>query len=144
MEKIQITHTTIIGDARYHLLANGELLGFAIRAEGKFRFVSSFSYPNEMFLPSKIKPSTMRELKETLRVKLEGVTPEDELWASFLSLATDRSPENLTGDGELSGYAVRARLQKINREWKELEGRLGREVSEEEVWNWYREVREVS
>jgi len=143
MEMTQISHKTISGDDRYHLFGNGDLLGYAIRKEGKFRFVTSFGHKMEIFLSDESVPVTMRDLKEALRVKLEGVTSEDELWASFVDLAGQRSPENLTGDGELSGYAVTQRLKKIKREWKKLEGQLGREVNEEEVWRWYRDLRGV-
>ena len=57
-----------------------------------------------------------------------------ELQEKFLDLACALSPENLTCDGELPRYAVRAKLARLNAEWAALEKLAGRKVTESEVW----------
>ena len=53
----------------------------------------------------------------------------------FLDLACQRSPENLTCDGEASADEVAAASVRIDLEWKALETRAGRQVTENEVWS---------
>jgi hypothetical protein len=55
----------------------------------------------------------------------------------FRSLACRLSPENLSCDGEISRTEVGRRLREIHSEWKALESKVGRPVSEDEVWKWY-------
>lgn len=52
----------------------------------------------------------------------------------FLQLASQLSPENLTCDGELSRAAVANRRKSLQRQWNALEQRIGRKVTESEVW----------
>jgi hypothetical protein len=54
----------------------------------------------------------------------------------FQRVACSLSPENLCCDGELPMAQVRKRRTALNREWKALEKRAGRTVSEDEVWSW--------
>jgi hypothetical protein len=58
---------------------------------------------------------------------------EDELMSALDTLSCELSPENLSCDGELSRSQVNAKLRKIRGEWKEIEQKLGRKVSEDEV-----------
>jgi len=44
------------------------------------------------------------------------------------------SPENLSADGELPQSIVRKRRRSLMVAWKKLEGKVGRIVTEEEVW----------
>ena len=56
----------------------------------------------------------------------------------LLDLACQLSPENLSCDGEASKTYVRKRLRELNAQWAAIEARLGRKVTEEEVWDWER------
>lgn len=58
----------------------------------------------------------------------------DEVKKQFLSLACQLSPENLSCDGELPAAEVRRRRAALDREWQLLEIRVGRRVTESEVW----------
>ena len=61
-------------------------------------------------------------------------TNEHPLFETFVGLAVRRSPENLTCDGECSSAEVRRRLAQIWREWEIAERKLGRKITETEVW----------
>ena len=52
----------------------------------------------------------------------------------FRELSNRLSPENLHQDGEISQVIAEKKRVQISKAWKVLEGRLGREVSEYEVW----------
>ncbi len=52
----------------------------------------------------------------------------------FVALANRLSPENLHCDGEISRADARRKEQGIRRLWRALETKLGRNVSEDEVW----------
>lgn len=54
----------------------------------------------------------------------------------------DLSPENLTGDGELSRSAVQSRRSVLNRQLRGLQSAYGREVEEEEIYQWWRSKNE--
>ena len=58
---------------------------------------------------------------------------EDELMDALTVLCGELSPENLSCDGELSRTAINARLREIRAEWREIENKLGRKVSEDEA-----------
>jgi hypothetical protein len=59
-----------------------------------------------------------------------GLTPE--LKKDFEDLACRLSPENLSCDGELPPWQVKIKLREIQAEWKTLEKKAGRAVSESE------------
>ncbi len=68
------------------------------------------------------------------------------LLQEFVDLATALSPEWLTCDGELSQREVNRRYSKLKRQWRALEHKAGRAVTEDEVWAWedtQRQPREV-
>lgn len=65
-----------------------------------------------------------------------------ELKSKFCELAGRLSPENLSCDGELSRSKVAARQKAIMREWAALEKAAGCEVTEDETWGWWQEVRD--
>jgi len=60
----------------------------------------------------------------------------EELMNKFDGLACRLSPENLCCDCEISRAEVNQRHTQIKREWKVLEKKAGRKVSENEVLNW--------
>lgn len=68
----------------------------------------------------------------------EPMVPEglsEAVQSAFVILAGRLSPENLTCDGECSGGEVRRRRIGIMNEWRALENRAGRKVSELEAWD---------
>jgi hypothetical protein len=56
----------------------------------------------------------------------------EELTKAFEILACRLSPENLACDGEIPQWQVKIRLREIQKEWKALEKKAGRRVSEME------------
>ena len=54
----------------------------------------------------------------------------------FIELSYRLEPENLTCDGEASGFEVAYKESAINAEWKALERGVGRKVGEFEVGEW--------
>ena len=58
----------------------------------------------------------------------------DDTRREFSILASALSPENLSCDGERSASEVRKRHADLVRKWNSLERRVGRPVSEDEVW----------
>lgn len=58
---------------------------------------------------------------------------EKELMDSLERLCSDLSPENLSCDGELSRTAINRKYREIKGEWKEIEKKLGRKVTESEI-----------
>ena len=58
---------------------------------------------------------------------------EDELMKELDRLCGELSPENLSCDGEISRTAMMIKAREIRAEWKEIEKKLGRKVSEEEA-----------
>ena len=60
----------------------------------------------------------------------------DECQTFFARLATDLSPENLTCDGEIPYAQVDIKARHLRACWSELEVIYGREVDENEAWNW--------
>ena len=60
----------------------------------------------------------------------------EDIKREFQSLACQLSPENLTCDGELSNAQANQRFRNLKLQWAELEKEVGREVSEEETWEW--------
>lgn len=58
----------------------------------------------------------------------------EEIMGNFVYLANKLSPENLHCDGEASPEHVKATLQSINKQWKNLEQEIGHSVTEDEAW----------
>lgn len=58
---------------------------------------------------------------------------EDELLDALDTLSAALSPENLSCDGELSRTAINQKLRAIRGEWKEIEKKIGRNITEDEV-----------
>ena len=58
---------------------------------------------------------------------------ETELMDALAALCSDLSPENLSCDGELSRTQINAKYAAIRGEWREIEKKLGRMVSDEEA-----------
>jgi hypothetical protein len=58
---------------------------------------------------------------------------EKELMVALEELCNELSPENLFCDGEISRSAAMKKASALRAEWKEIEKKLGRKVSEEEV-----------
>lgn len=53
---------------------------------------------------------------------------------SFMDLTCRLSPENLCCDGLASKTYINQKLRQINKEWKALEKKMGRKVTEDEIW----------
>jgi hypothetical protein len=89
-------------------------------------------------------PIIAQNVKNGKRYKMESsaVKPvtktglTEEAKQEFMRLANGRSPENLHCDGEVSRTEAKRRLAAINREWKALEQRVGRKITEDQVWKW--------
>jgi hypothetical protein len=58
---------------------------------------------------------------------------EEELMKELDGLCGELSPENLSCDGEISSTQIRKKASAIRAEWKEIEKKLGRKVSEYEA-----------
>jgi hypothetical protein len=73
---------------------------------------------------------------EQLFGKPEAKLPESEaeIMKYFSRLTSDLSPENLHCDGEISASAARAKHREIMQAWRYLEAKLGRKMTEEEVY----------
>jgi hypothetical protein len=54
--------------------------------------------------------------------------------SKFKGLSSMLSPENLSADGELPQSAVKKRKRFLLSEWRKLERKVGRVVTEDEVW----------
>lgn len=57
-----------------------------------------------------------------------------EIREKFIELSARLSPENLTCDGELSKTEVRRRYRHLMSEWRKLEKKIGRKISEDSVF----------
>lgn len=71
----------------------------------------------------------------TLKATPKTVTYAD-LHEDFVTVAANLSPENLSCDGEASATYIRRRRRELQMMWAELEKKLGRTVTEDEVWNY--------
>lgn len=60
----------------------------------------------------------------------------DEIKRRFSDLAGELSPENLCCDGELPHSQVIIKERRLRKEWADLEQKVGRKVTENEVWDW--------
>lgn len=60
----------------------------------------------------------------------------EQIMKDFDGLACRLSPENLCCDGELNKRQVQHRFNQIRKEWKKLEKEIGRNVTEDEVWDY--------
>jgi hypothetical protein len=63
---------------------------------------------------------------------------EAEIIRDLQTVECNLSPENLTCDGELSAAQVRKRAAELNRQRKALVQELGREPTDNELWNYTR------
>jgi hypothetical protein len=67
---------------------------------------------------------------------VKGYHISDEDMSKFLQLVSELSPENLSCDGELSSDEISHRYGRLMVEWRLLEKKVGRKVTESEVWHW--------
>lgn len=145
-----ITHTAPVApimDDRYRIyngkpeMAVGFLppknqIGWVKKVKSGFKFWPTMDRSNQ--LPT-FEARTMKDIKEHVADQLAGQTGEDQLMHDFSRLTTALSPENLSCDGELSYSKANAKKRKLMTEWRALEGKLGRTISEDEVWKWVME-----
>jgi hypothetical protein len=61
----------------------------------------------------------------------------NELYKKFVELANKLTPENLSKDGEATQEEIETTYYKLKKEWESLEERVGRKVSEDEIWQRY-------
>jgi len=73
---------------------------------------------------------TAKEILAKRKQPRNGLSPE--LTEAFEDLACRLSPENLHCDGEITRAQAQVRYNQIMREWKALEKKAGRKVSESE------------
>lgn len=79
---------------------------------------------------------------KTYKLPKDAVNPNiitgltEEAKQEFQSLACRLSPENLHCDGEVSRAEAKRRHAQIMREWRALEQRVGRKITEDQVWTW--------
>lgn len=66
---------------------------------------------------------------------------EEIMWG-FLKLAYDLCPESLWEDGNITAAQVDEKADTIAYQWKQLEEKLGKKMSEQEIWEWHREFQE--
>ena len=59
---------------------------------------------------------------------------EAEIMQWFSRLCGELSPENLCCDGELSGAPLAQKKRELDAAWRYLEGKLGRKMTEDEVY----------
>lgn len=59
----------------------------------------------------------------------------EEQYQQFLGMSSELSPENLHCDGEISNAEANRKYREIMRRWRKLEKEVGREVTENEVWD---------
>lgn len=57
------------------------------------------------------------------------------LHSKFFELVQRLEPENLTMDGEASQAEVKQRTTFLMKQWEDLEYLVGRDVSEDEIWD---------
>jgi len=63
---------------------------------------------------------------------------EDQILLDIFNVYARFSPENLTCDGELRGAAVARRASTLRARLRDLQAEMGRKVSEDECWDWWR------
>lgn len=72
---------------------------------------------------------------DEIRHSIDAFENSDEsIWAELINLVSALSPENLSCDGEASASYIRSKRAEINKKWAVCEKRLGRKVTEDEVW----------
>ena len=59
----------------------------------------------------------------------------DALQDKFMDLAMRLEPENLTMDGEASKTEVKQQSTFLKKQWSDLEYLVGRQVTEDEIWD---------
>ncbi len=59
----------------------------------------------------------------------------DALHSKFFDIAMKLEPENLTMDGEASKTEVKQRSTFLKKQWRDLEYLVGRQVTEDEIWD---------
>jgi hypothetical protein len=62
-----------------------------------------------------------------------------EIKDQFSRLASELSPENLCCDGELRGARLKAKKNRLVKEWQALEKKAGVKVTEEDTFKWWME-----
>jgi len=60
---------------------------------------------------------------------------ESKYLAQFEELCNKLSPENLACDGEFNMLETRRKEKKLLKVWKRLEKKIGRTVTEQEIWD---------
>ena len=75
-------------------------------------------------------------------IKYNPFDPNNGLYELILGVYSGLSPENLTADGELPRHAVNARRAELNRKLRGFAIALGRDMSEDEAYEWYRSKQE--
>ena len=61
----------------------------------------------------------------------------NELFDKFFALLTALEPEHLYMDGEATEQVAISREKALRRQWKFLEKHVGKEVTEQDIWDMY-------
>lgn len=75
-------------------------------------------------------------------IKYNPFDPNNGIYELILGCYSGLSPENLTADGELPRHLVNQRRAELNRKLRGFAIALGREVSEDEAYEWYHSKQE--
>ena len=78
--------------------------------------------------------TSARQLAHLNGILGKNCSPQDR--EKFVQLSTDLSPEWLYQDGERSHAQAMKEKERILREWKELEEKVGKKVTETDVTKW--------
>ena len=120
---------------------NPEDLGTEFKVRGTVYKITGLKNSRPKYPISAIRVSDGKAFKfREATVKSNPVPPAgltDHVKGGFIRLAGELSPENLSCDGECSDAEVRQRRSNIMRQWKELERRAGRTVTEDEAWRFH-------
>ena len=85
-------------------------------------------------------PAASPIVRESL--KYNPFDKDNTILEAILGVYSELSPENLTGDGELSRSMVRQRYAELQRKLRGLQIALGRNVDETEIYDWDRSKQE--
>jgi hypothetical protein len=75
-----------------------------------------------------------KRAKQITNGEVDPDAPVDPVWREFMILVGQLSPENLSCDGELNRGQIAMRKSAIMKKWRVLEKKVGRLVTEDEVW----------
>ena len=97
---------------------------------------SAWSVPYSLMEPADGQATPVVALAQTLKYNPFQSRAEQLILQAIMVIYGELSPENLTGDGELSASRVREKSATLHQQLRGLFAAFGRKVTEDEVWNW--------